>query len=342
VVIGASAGGVETLRRVAGGLPADLAAAVCVVLHIAPSSPSALPRILTRAGALPCQAAADGDELLPGRILVAPPDRHLIIEDGRVRVTVGPRENGHRPAIDALFRSASRARDGRVIGVILSGTRDDGSAGLALIKARGGATIVQDPEEAMYAGMPRSALSSVEPDAIVPSRRVAAVVVAMVNGEQLPPGSDRPEDPPDPPPPSEPPADPSQPLTTICPDCGGVLTERREAGVAQWECRVGHRYSAESLLNAQAHDVEAALWAAVRALEERRTLLDRMATQFEAREQYRSAASVRGRAQEAAGQARAVREALERAAVTSLGEIEESAPEDDADTAGGQQEGLAS
>lgn len=204
MVIGASAGGVETLRRVAGGLPTDLAAAVCVVLHIAPSSPSALPRILARAGALPCQAAADGDELLPGRILVAPPDRHLIIEDGRVRVTVGPRENGHRPAIDALFRSASRARDGRVIGVILSGTRDDGSAGLALIKARGGATIVQDPEEAMYAGMPRSALSSVEPDAIVASRRVAAVVVAMVNGEQLPPGSDPPEDPPDPPPPSEP------------------------------------------------------------------------------------------------------------------------------------------
>src|SRR5579884_3723136 len=166
VVMGASAGGVEALRRVVAGLPAELPAAICIVLHLAPDSPSALPKILERAGALPCRAASDGEPLEPGSVLVAPPDRHLVVEDGRVRLTVGPRENGHRPAIDTLFRSAA-ARGDRVVGVVLSGTRDDGAAGLAVIKANGGGAIVQDPKEAMYAGMPRSALASVQVDAVV-------------------------------------------------------------------------------------------------------------------------------------------------------------------------------
>lgn len=146
-----------------------------------------LGHILDRAGPLPCLTARDGDQLREGVIMVAPPDRHLAIEDGHVRLTVGPRENGHRPAIDVLFRSAAAALESRVIGVVLTGNRDDGSAGLAVIKASGGATIVQDPNEAMYAGMPTSAIAQVAVDAIVPSALVASTIAAMVNGED-PPG----------------------------------------------------------------------------------------------------------------------------------------------------------
>lgn len=188
VVIGASAGGVEVLTRVVKGLPADLPAAICIVLHIAPGSPSMLAHILNRAGPLPCRTARDGERLQQGVILVAPPDHHLAIEHGHVRVTTDPRENGHRPAIDILFRSAAAALEGRVVGVVLSGTRDDGSAGLAVIKASGGAAIVQDPKEAMYAGMPTSAIAHVAVDAIVPSELVASTIAAMVNGKDPPPG----------------------------------------------------------------------------------------------------------------------------------------------------------
>jgi two-component system, chemotaxis family, protein-glutamate methylesterase/glutaminase len=186
VVIGASAGGVEVLKRIVGDLPADLPAAVCVVLHITPSSPSVLAGILARAGQLPCRFASDGQPLHIGEIVVAPPDRHLVVEDGVVRLTVGPRENGHRPAVDVLFRTAAHARDSRVVGVILSGTRDDGAAGLALIKAEGGATVVQSPDDAMFPGMPSSALASSAADAVVPSDRIGKTIAAIVKGQQLP------------------------------------------------------------------------------------------------------------------------------------------------------------
>jgi two-component system, chemotaxis family, protein-glutamate methylesterase/glutaminase len=191
VVIGASAGGVEVLTRVVKGLPTDLRAAICIVLHVAPGSPSMLAHILGRAGPLSCRSARDGERLRQGVILVAPPDHHLVIERGHVRLTAGPRENGHRPSIDVLFRSAAAALDSRVVGVVLSGTRDDGSAGLAAIKANGGATIVQDPKEAMYAGMPASAIAHVAVDAIVASELVASTIAAMVKGEDLPPAERR-------------------------------------------------------------------------------------------------------------------------------------------------------
>ncbi len=195
-MIGASAGGVETLKRVVAGLPPRLEAAVCIVLHIAPDSPSLLGRILSRAGPLPCRAAVDGDWLRRGEILVAPPDRHLAIEDGRVRLTVGARENGHRPAVDTLFRSAAEAKGAGVVGVVLSGTRGDGTAGLAVVRSSGGAAIVQDPEEALYPGMPTAALAHVAVDAVVPSGMVADTIVAMVNGAD-PPAEARHSDPED-------------------------------------------------------------------------------------------------------------------------------------------------
>lgn len=376
MVIGASAGGVETLVRVVRGLPPDLPAAVCVVLHIAPGSPSALAAILQRAGSLPCRTAVDGEALRDGEILVAPPDRHLTVVDGRVSLTVGPRENGHRPAVDALFRTAAEAKDGSVVGVVLSGTRDDGTAGLAVIKAHGGIAIIQDPDEALYPGMPANALVHVTPDAVVASGDVADAIVRALRGELPPAPSPAPglhsavaldnpapvgnpghgagnpghgagnpgrqlPDPQNPDPPEQPAhpgtdadrGDPASaperaagdhPVTTTCPECGGVLDERREAGVTQWQCKVGHRYSPESLADAQAEGVEAALWAAVRALEDRQALLERMARQLAARGNPRSARSFRRRAREAAEQADVVRGALRRAATTTLERISEN------------------
>lgn len=188
VVIGASAGGVETLQRVVAGLPSDLAACVCIVLHLSPHSPSALPAILQRRTRLPCRSAVDGETLRDGEIVVAPPDRHLTIDHGHVSLTAGPPENGHRPSVDVLFRTAAAAQDGRVTGVVLSGTRDDGTAGLAAIKACGGTAIVQDPAEAMYAGMPASAIANVNVDAVVVSGQVAATIVRVVNRGHGDPG----------------------------------------------------------------------------------------------------------------------------------------------------------
>jgi two-component system chemotaxis response regulator CheB len=324
VVIGASAGGVETLRRVVADLPADFPGSICIVLHIAPGSPSALAAILDRAGPLPCQPAADGDALQTGEILVAPPDRHLVIADGRVGLTLGPRENGHRPSVDVLFRSAAHAQYGRVVGVVLSGTRDDGTAGLAVIKSHGGAAIVQDPEEALYGGMPSNALAHVRVDAVSPSGQIADTIVRMVSASStiLSPPFDNPGHS----------SMPSEPVVSACPECGGVLTEHREAGLTQWVCRVGHRYSPESLADAQAEGVEGALWAAVRALEERQGLLQRMAEQLESRHQHRSAHSFRRRAAEASRQAVSVRQALGHAAAVSLQHIA-----DDADGAPGEE-----
>jgi two-component system chemotaxis response regulator CheB len=326
VVIGASAGGVETLRRVVAGLPADLPAAVCIVLHIAPGSPSALARILERAGRLPCRAAADGEPLRPGQILVAPPDHHLVIEDGHARLTVGPRENGHRPAVDVLFRSAAMARHTRVIGVVLSGTRDDGSAGLALIKSSGGATIVQDPEDALYPGMPSNALAHVAVDVVVPSERIAQTISSMVNGQELPDAQ----------PPTQPGWNPSdrERLTSVCPECGGVLIERTEAGMPQWECHVGHRYSPTSLADAQGHRVEMALWTAVRMLRDRSALLERMADQSEERGQPQSANRFREQADDASRQAELVQEALAHAAAGTLSEIADGGAEEAIDAGG--------
>jgi two-component system chemotaxis response regulator CheB len=245
---------------------------------------------------------------------VAPPDRHLVIEDAHTRLTVGPRENGHRPAVDALFRSAATERGGRVVGVILSGNRDDGAAGLAAIKAVGGATIVQDPEDALYAGMPISAIANVAADMVVPSDRIASAIAEMVARE-------------DPPPPDS--TDPEnlvreENASISCPECGGVLSAERHAGVEQWRCQVGHRYSQESLAEAQGASVEAALWSAIRALRERGDLLDRLATQCEARDQPRSARSFHNQARDARTQADLVRSALDGAATTSLRSLPET------------------
>src|SRR5205085_9490841 len=185
VVVGASAGGVEALRDLVGGLPADLPAAVLVVLHLAPTSRSALPVILRRASDLPVQHAEHGEPLKPGKIYVAQPDYHLLVRDGMIVLGRGPRENGHRPAIDPLFRSAARWHGPAVSAVILSGTLDDGAAGVATVATRGGRVLVQDPAEALYDGMPRAALRAVEPDEVSTAAAMGPCIAAWAR-EELP------------------------------------------------------------------------------------------------------------------------------------------------------------
>lgn len=310
VVIGASAGGVETLKDVVAGLPADLPAAVCVVLHIAPSSPSALAHILERAGRLPCRPASDGEALEPGTILVAPPDQHLLVEDAVARLNAGPREHGHRPAVDVLFRSAAEAWHdprGRRRAVGHAGRRCRRACCDQGIRRRG---VVQDPEDALYSGMPANALEQVAVDAVVPTAMIAQTVSAIVRGQ----------DPPLPPDGVQYAADRTggTALTSVCPECGGVLTEHDRAGAVQWECHVGHRYSPRSLADAQGDRVEQAMWTAVRMLRDRRALLERMADHAEARGQPRSTRRFRRQGEDASEQAERVLEGLHAATANTL------------------------
>ena len=177
VVIGASSGGVEALMRLMGDLPAS----VFVVVHLPQEHPSVLARLLDRAGPLEAKNAEDGEEMTPGRVYVAPPDHHLLLEDGRVRLTRGPKENRHRPAVDALFRTAAVAQGPRVVGVVLTGAHDDGTAGLFAIKRRGGGAIVQDPKEALFPGMPESALSFVDVDYCLPLGKMAPLLARLAH-----------------------------------------------------------------------------------------------------------------------------------------------------------------
>lgn len=284
VAVGASAGGVEALRALVAGLPADYPGSVLVVLHVPRDSPSALPRILSRSGPLPATSAVDGEELLSGHIYVAPSDHHLLVLDGRIRLTRGPSENGHRPAVDPLFRSVARAFGPRAVGVVLSGARDDGAAGLTSIAGRGGTTVVQDPDDALYPWMPRAAMSHVTPDHIVPVAKMGGLI-AGITAMDLP---ERPAHPDDRLLDAEVAISELGPTTAEqlnatpagfgCPSCGGSLFQLGDRPVPRYRCRIGHAWSPESLLDEQAVALEGALWMALRALEEKSALSRRMAS----------------------------------------------------------------
>jgi two-component system chemotaxis response regulator CheB len=313
VVVGASAGGVEALVQFVSALPAGTREAVCVVLHISPAGTSAMPHILGRAARLPVHSPADGDPLLAGHIYVAPPDHHLEVEPGRIRLTQSPRENGHRPAIDATMRSAAEAYDGAVIGVVLSGSRDDGTAGLVAIKRNGGSCLVQDPEEALYSGMPTNAIEHVEVDAVLPLAHMAGWL-AEHHSHGPPPRGDAKKMPnPDPPDVGDPPREDATGTRFTCPDCGGVLFEQTESGLTRFRCSVGHVFSIESLADGQAQQLEGALWTAVRALEDRGELLRQMSARAMEGGHHRSAASFAEQADDADNRASLVREAIEQA-----------------------------
>jgi two-component system chemotaxis response regulator CheB len=301
IAIGASAGGLQPLRAIVAGLPADLGACVLVVLHVAATGTSVLPQILARSTRMQVVRADDGAVLAPGRIIVAPPDRHLLVEDGHVRLSRGPRENGHRPAIDPLLRSLAGAYGPRCAGVILSGTRDDGTLGLAEVKRCGGVAIVQDPSEAEYPGMPANAMAGTLVDGVLGAAQIAPALMAMSTGD----GKVL-----DPPPLAANFATGGEPLRITCPDCGGVLTETDDAGVVHFRCHVGHAFSPRSLLAMHAEGVERALWTAARSLEDRAALMDRLADRARAADNARTASQFDANARNARAEAQAIRGAI--------------------------------
>jgi two-component system, chemotaxis family, protein-glutamate methylesterase/glutaminase len=316
VVIGASAGGVEAISRIVADLPRDIHASIFVVLHISRGR-SMLPEILTRAGRLPASHPTDGEPPQYGRIYVAPPDHHLIVQAGSVRTVHTASENGVRPAVDPLFRSAARAYGSRVIGVILTGALDDGTAGIAAIKEAGGVTIAQDPDEAFSPGMPRSAVASGMIDHVVSLRDIPLLLAALTEEEapvggrrtgshlqamepdlaEMPiaiEGSDR----------------PGKPSVFSCPECHGTLWEVEEGGLLRFRCRVGHVYSPDSMLAAQTDELDRALWTALRTLEERAALAHRLAERARLRDHHWVDKAFTRRARETEAEAAGIRALL--------------------------------
>jgi two-component system, chemotaxis family, protein-glutamate methylesterase/glutaminase len=325
VVIGASAGGVQALDQLVERLPPELPAAVFVVLHLSAGGRSVLPSILERMGPLP--AAVPDEQQLPdrGHIYVAPPDRHLLLVGQEVRLTGGPRENGHRPAIDPLFRSAARTFGPRVIAVVLSGTLDDGAAGSRMVRDRGGVVIVQEPDDALYPDMPRNTLDVAGADAVLPAAEIAEKICELLD-------TPLPEDAQDVEEPEELEANElmeaqlavnGTPTELACPDCGGALWEREDGDLVRFGCRVGHVYSPESLVAEHGKALEQALWAALRGLEERADLYRRMAR----RSQMAGRASIErrfhNRSESAERHATAIREAI--AKLVASGDLAEEA-----------------
>jgi two-component system, chemotaxis family, protein-glutamate methylesterase/glutaminase len=282
VAIGASAGGVEALSRLAAGLSADVDYAYLMVLHVPAGAPSILARIVDRSGPLPAVAAEDGQRLEPGRIYVAVPDRHLLVADHRMLLSQGPTENGHRPAINALFRSVALAYGPRATGVLLSGVLDDGVLGLGAIRSRGGVTIGQLPEDALFPAMPTNAFDAGVLDRQAPAAEIGAVLkelsqrkieergmkpdaamefenrIAMA--ERFSTDFDTREL--------------GSPSGHTCPDCNGALVSISEE---HFRCQVGHAWTAHALLDARTAEIEGALWVAVRSLQEKARLARRLA-----------------------------------------------------------------
>ncbi|HEX6293263.1 MAG TPA: chemotaxis protein CheB [Herpetosiphonaceae bacterium] len=333
IVIGASAGGVEALTTLVRGLPADLSAAVFIVLHIPPQSPSLLPSILSRSGPLSAAHPRDGDPIRAGQIYVAPPDHHLLIEQGRVRVVRGPKENRHRPAVDPLFRSAACIYGQRVIGVVLTGSLDDGTAGLQAIKTRGGIAVAQAPEDALYPSMPRSAVENVAVDYCLPMAQMASLLAELANN----PVADEESYPV----PREMELEsrivgmdmaalqseerPGLPSAFSCPECNGVLYELHDSDLVRFRCRVGHAFSVESVFAEQAEALETALWVALNTLEESASLGRRMAQQARERGHMMLVRRFESKARESEQRAATIRQVLVRDdPITGLAEIEET------------------
>jgi len=284
VVIGGSAGALTALKTIVELLPVPIDASIFVVLHTRAESRGVLSDILGRGTNVPVALARDGDPIVRGHIYVAPPDYHMLLTPSGVRVTHGPRENGFRPAIDPLFRTAAHAFGPRVVGVVLSGALSDGTYGLSVIKNEGGVAIVQNPEDAVIDSMPRAAIASVDVDDVLPASAIASAIERLthqpaINGEKTMArtGDLEPQLPSEETSVAKMKAHFGEPVPLTCPDCGGTLWEIDEERVVRYQCHVGHQFAPDVLENAQGDAVDSALWSAVRALEEQAELRGRLA-----------------------------------------------------------------
>jgi two-component system chemotaxis response regulator CheB len=320
VVIGASAGGVTALLALVKTLPADFPAAIFVVQHVGPDSPSILPQLLSAAGPLPAKHPENGEIIEAGVIYVALPDHHLLVEDDRVLVTRGPKENRFRPSIDALFRSAAYMYGPRVIGVVLTGYLDDGTSGLWSVQRMGGLTVVQNPHDALQPAMPENALQFVQADHIVPLAELGALLVRLTL--ELAPAKTR---------------LPAAQLDLLkieftiakqnnafelgiiekgeltsftCPDCHGALTQLLERKLIRYRCHTGHAYTISALLSEVTQSVESLLYQSMRGLEETKLLLLSMGQHFEQEKQPAVAALFFRKADETGHQARVVHDSI--------------------------------
>lgn len=288
IVIGTSAGGLKALSTVVSGLPSQINAVLFIVQHLAADMPSILPQILEDVGSLPASHPTDGEKIQIGRIYIAPPDRHLLVNDGVMRVVRGPQENRFRPAIDALFRSAARTYGPRVVGVILTGYLDDGTVGLQAVKKRGGVTVVQDPNEAEYPSMVKSALRYVKVDRCLPLIEIPDLLMHLTSvpaaeeesypvNKEIDIESNIAEQ-----------AMNTQELlenveqigtrtTYTCPECNGSIWQIGTEEPLRFRCHIGHSFTANIFLSEQTKNIENALWSAVRAMEEKVTFSRQMA-----------------------------------------------------------------
>ena len=283
IVIGASAGGVSTLIELVKTLPENFPASIFVVMHVPPYSPSKLPQILSKAGRLEAVHPEDKEKLAQGKIYIAPPDHHMLLEDDHVMIRKGPQENRFRPSIDALFRSAAYVHGARVTAVILSGALDDGTSGSWMIKRKGGRVIVQDPEEATFPEMPRNVMEYVETDYTLRVTEMGAVLNRLIRADE-PELEKFPEE-------EEERLALEVTIATkdnafergimnmgkmapfTCPDCHGALVSLKEGNRVRYRCHTGHAFTASTLLSGLTESVEETLWQAMRGLEETTMLL---------------------------------------------------------------------
>jgi len=333
VLIGASAGGVAALTDLTAGLPKDFPAPVLLVLHIG-AHRSNLQELLQRRCPLDVATARHGELPRAGTVRVAPPDEHMVLVGGRIELTRSAKENHTRPAIDPLFRSAALEFGAQAIGVVLTGTLDDGTAGVQAIKAVGGTAVVQDPADAAEPGMPASALRHVRVDHCVALAAMPALLASLagrsVDSAAAVPGNG---------------TGAAQELAAMsparqrlfheqqlmlglgnfvehlraigrpsmftCPECQGALWELDDVAPRRLRCHTGHAFTDRSLQQAVSEGADEALWAALRALQEKESLMAHRAAEHRDSDPLESA-RLAAAARSAGRQARALRQLLHR------------------------------